>query len=109
MLDQGGALKGRINSWPKTMDNYPESSAKNSSYFDPAVMLHHTKAHIFCEIGLFDITCPAPNLYATMNSVKTEKVVVPWQRQHHANAFNKKEHKVISDKREEFFKYELTR
>ena len=82
MLDQGGSLQGRLSAWPKTMVRYPESSKKNSPYFDPALLLKNTKAEIWCEVGLFDLTCPAANIFAAMNQVKTPKTIITFQRNH---------------------------
>lgn len=82
MLDQGGSLQGRTPAWPKTIVRYPESSKKNSPYFDPALMLKNTKAEIWCEIGLYDLTCPPSNVFAAMNQVKTPKTIVTFQRNH---------------------------
>lgn len=110
MLDQGGIVAGRTTSWPHTMGKYPESSAANSPYFDPGIILKHTKANIWCEIGLFDGTCPAANLFSVLNTVGTEKTILTWQRSHHNNKFNAgKRSKVVDTSREEFIKRELTR
>ena len=81
-LDQGASLKGRRNSWPNTMAEYEESSLKNSPYFDGALWIRHTRADIWCEIGMYDFTCPAANLFATLNAVDTDKDIVLWQRPH---------------------------
>lgn len=82
-IDQGGELKGRSNSWPYTMKNFKESSMKNSPYFDAALLLKYTKADIWCEIGMYDFTCPAANLFAALNATKkAKKEIVLWQRPH---------------------------
>lgn len=81
-LDQGARLKGRKNSWPDTMKEYEASTMKNSPYFDGALWLRHTHADIWCEIGMYDFTCPAANLFATFNGVKAHKEIVLWQRPH---------------------------
>lgn len=110
MLDQGGIVAGRTTSWPHTMRKYPETSAENSPYFDPGLILKHTKAHIWCEIGLFDGTCPPANLFSVLNTIKTEKTVLTWQRAHHNNNFSAKEHsEVVGASREAFIKSELVR
>lgn len=81
-LDQGAEARGRRNSWPNTMVKYKESTIKYSPYFDGALILKHTRADIWCEIGMYDFTCPAANLFATLNAVKTPKEIVLWQRPH---------------------------
>lgn len=81
-IGQGDSLEGRTPSWPKTIQKYPESSAKVIPYLDPACMLRRSRADIWCEIGMFDYTCPAANLFAALNTVKTRKTVVTFQRGH---------------------------
>lgn len=81
-VDQGASVKGRPNSWPKTMERYPEATMDNSPYLDGAILLRHAKADIWCEIGLYDFTCPAANLFAALNPLKVEKTIVTFQRPH---------------------------
>ena len=101
-LDQGAELKGRSNSWPKTMDKYKESSMRNSPYFDGALILSHTRADIWCEIGMYDFTCPAANLFATLNAVRTPKEIVLWQRPH--SLYPGQTHGNVEKKRIDFFR-----
>lgn len=81
-LDQGGNLQGHTAAWPYTMNKYPEETKQFIPYYDPSVTLKNTKADIWCEIGLYDFTCPAANLFAVMNTVKSEKTIVTCQRPH---------------------------
>lgn len=110
MLDQGGKLAGRTSAWPKTMDKYPESSKVNSPYFDPALMLKNTKAEIWCEIGLYDLTCPPANVFAAMNQVKTKKTVVTFQRNHTFRTTPELQvkHKPLEEQKMDFIKYAFT-
>lgn len=98
-LDQGAHLKGRESSWPNTMSKFPESTVANSPYFDPAVFLKYTKADIWCEIGLYDFTCPAANLFATLNTVKTAKTIITYQRPHSVQKGLNKLHKPVDELR----------
>lgn len=100
-LDQGGSLKGRTNSWPNAMSKHKAASTAYSPYFDGALLLRHTKAHIWSVIGLYDYTCPAANLFATFNAVKTEKELIPLQRAH---SFYPGDKEAIDALRKEAFK-----
>jgi len=101
-LDQGASLQGRSNSWPGTMRRYPENSQKYLPYIDPAAFLWNTKADIWCEIGLYDLTCPAANLFAVMNTVNGEKTIVTFQRPH-SLMYYQKNHGPVDELRKEFF------
>lgn len=102
-LDQGAPLQGRPASWPATMKLYPESTCRNIPYIDPAAFLRRTKAEIWCEIGLYDYTCPAANLFGTLNTVNSPKVIVTSQRPHSSYFTTDKEQAKKS--REEFFRH----
>lgn len=104
-LDQGASLRGRTSSWPKTMDKYPEESASVIPYLDPATFLRNTKADIWCEIGLYDFTCPAANLFAVLNTVHSPKTIVTFQRPHSRgmNSSSRANHKRVDDIREAYF------
>ena len=106
-LDQGAELQGRPDSWPKTMKNFRESSLKNLPYMDPAAFIYRTKADVWCEIGLWDFTCPAANIFAVMNTLKGEKTIVTWQRPHsiRPNDEERAVHReVVGPQRIEFFR-----
>lgn len=107
-LDQGATLQGRPASWPKTIYKYKEQSIKTLPYIDPAAFLKNTKADIWCEIGLYDFTCPAANLFAVLNTCTCEKTIVTYQRPH-SIAFNKEAHKGIDRQRKEFFQKAATK
>lgn len=110
MLDQGASLKGRECSWPKTMRKYPESTTAYSPYFDPSLLLKYTKADIWCEIGLYDTTCPAANVFAAMNTVpEAQKTIVTYQRGHTVFAGPKKLHNVVDKQVEAFIKAQCTK
>lgn len=110
MLDQGASVQGRAVAWPKTMNKFKESTMANSPYFDPSLYLSNTNAEIWCEIGLYDMTCPAPNIYAALNSVKTPVTVVTYQRGHVLNGPKEREiHKPVDEMRKAFIREVLTR
>ena len=100
-IDQGGSLQGRTASWPYTMRKYPESTQKYSPYMDPAAWLYRTKADIWCEIGLFDFTCPGANLFAALNTVKTPVTIVTFQRPH--SGYMDRSHKAVDKERMDYF------
>ena len=106
-IDQGGNLQGRTPSWPHTMDKYPEEGKQFLPYFDPSVTLRNTKADVWCEIGLFDFTCPAANLFAVMNTVKSEKTIVTCQRPH--SGYIPGGHKELDNQRRAYFQKAATK
>ena len=106
-LDQGATLQGRSASWPKTMYNYPEETKQFIPYFDPSVTLRNTKADIWCEIGLFDYTCPAANLFAVMNTVSSPKTIITCQRPH--VGYIPGDHKELDRLRWEYFQKAATK
>ncbi len=86
--DLGGMLKGRLSGWPKPLENHPdmiEAQKEVLPYFDGAMLLRHSHARIFCEIGLIDTTCPPAAVWSSLNGAPGEKTVlcVPY-RDHHA-------------------------
>lgn len=86
--DLGGKLKGRLSGWPKPLENHPDridAQMKVLPYFDGAMLLRHSRAQIFCEIGLIDTTCPPAAVWSSLNGAPGEKTVlcVPY-RDHHA-------------------------
>lgn len=102
-LDQGAKLKGRRSSWPATINKYPESTKTNSPYFDPATFLKYTKASIWCEIGLYDFTCPAANILAALNTVNSQKTIITYQRPHSVEKGLGKAHTSINNLRKQAF------
>jgi len=100
-LDQRASHFGRPVSWPRTMNSYPEETDAVIPYMDPAGFLRNTKADIWCEIGLFDFTCPAANLFAVMNTLKTPVTIVTSQRPHSKgmNSRSAKKHEEIEAER----------
>lgn len=53
-------------------------------YFDAANILKGSKATIFTEIGLIDMTCPSTSVYTAINQATGKKIIfaVPY-RPHH--------------------------
>lgn len=103
-LDQGASLKGRACSWPKTMSKFPEETRTVSPYFDPALLLKYSKAEFWCEIGLFDTTCPAMNVFAAMNQLKAPKTIITYQRSHNLDKSFRPAHKPVEKSEEEFIR-----
>jgi cephalosporin-C deacetylase len=86
MCDLFGSLANRSDGWPHSLetDASKEDMFKTLPYFDTANILKNSKATIFTEIGLIDMTCPATSVYAAINQSKGKKIVyaVPY-RPHH--------------------------
>jgi cephalosporin-C deacetylase len=86
MCDWFGSLSGRMSGWPQPFesDNQKKEMQKALPYFDAANILKDSKAIIFTEIGLIDMTCPSTSVYAAINQAKGEKIIytVPY-RPHH--------------------------
>jgi len=107
-LDQGAHLQGRPRSWPRRSCKQFEMAEKYLPYIDPAAYLHNTKADIWCEIGLYDYTCPAANLFAVLNTVNTEKEIVTYQRGH-TLIVTPEDHKKVSQARKAYFQKAATK
>lgn len=85
MQDLGGARQGRLSGWPQPIENHQDfSSAQLDNtlpYFDGSQLIRHTKAEIFCEIGLIDTTCPPSAVFSSLNNVQGKKTIncVPYR------------------------------
>lgn len=104
MMDQGGSLAGHRCAWPATMEKYPDSTISNSPYFDPSLLIGNTRAKIWCEIGLFDPTCPPTGIFAGLNQVRTEKVVHTVQRSHGLDDVTSRGHEPFDRDKDIFFR-----
>jgi len=109
MFDLGGSMVGRLSGWPKVCEREPENDAvsKVAPYFDAALLLHFSRAEIFCDIGLIDYTCPAASIYSGMNNSRGMVHVVTYPRRPHHEPGDKAIHedfsKMIISKRIDFF------
>ena len=85
MQDLGGARQGRLSGWPQPIENHQDlSSAQLDStlpYFDGSQLIRHSKAEIFCEIGLIDTTCPPSAVFSSLNNAPGKKTIncVPYR------------------------------
>ena len=85
LQDLGGARKGRRSGWPQPIENHPNLSATQLDatlpYFDGAQLICHSKAEIYCEMGLIDTTCPPSAVWAALNNALGKKTVncVPYR------------------------------
>ena len=72
--------------WPQPFetDASKEKMLKALPYFDAANILKDSKAFIYAEIGLIDMTCPSTSVYTALNQATGQKIVcaVPY-RPHH--------------------------
>ena len=79
MQDLGGARKGRRSGWPQPIESHPNLSAEQLDttlpYFDGALLIRHSKAEIYCEMGLIDTTCPPSAVWSSLNNAKGKKTV----------------------------------
>ena len=86
MCDWFGHLNGRMGGWPQPFetDASKDEMLKALPYFDAANILKDSKAIIYAEIGLIDMTCPSTSVYAALNQSKSQKIIntVPY-RPHH--------------------------
>ena len=85
MQDLGGTRAGRRGGWPHPIENHPNLSQQmldsTLPYFDGSLLLAHSNAEIFCEIGLIDTTCPPSAVWSSLNAAKGKKTVtcVPYR------------------------------
>ncbi len=85
MQDLGGARAGRRSGWPQPIENHPQLDASmldaTLPYFDGALLIRHSRAEIFCEMGLIDTTCPPASVWASLNAAPGKKTVncVPYR------------------------------
>jgi len=79
MQDLGGACKGRRSGWPQPIENHRqlpfEMLQATLPYFDGALLIRHTKAEIYCEMGLIDTTCPPSAVWASLNGASGKKTI----------------------------------
>jgi cephalosporin-C deacetylase len=87
MCDWGGSLAGRKGGWPQPFEIKGDKGKMVATlpYFDAAHLLKNSKATIFTEIGLIDVTCPSISVYAAINQASGKKMIyaVPY-RPHHS-------------------------
>lgn len=75
----------RRSGWPQPIENHPQLDASmldaTLPYFDGALLIRHSRAEIFCEMGLIDTTCPPASVWASLNAVPGKKTVncVPYR------------------------------
>ena len=85
MQDLGGARKGRRSGWPQPIENHQNlTSAQLDAtlpYFDGALLIRHSRAEIYCEMGLIDTTCPPSAVWSSLNNASGKKTVncVPYR------------------------------
>jgi cephalosporin-C deacetylase len=109
MCDFMGALAGRRGGWPQPFENNNAKEEMKSvlPYFDDAMILKGSRAQIFCEVGLIDLTCPPASVIAAVNQSKGKKMIyaVPF-RGHQTGPFTTAKNKLWQDQfykpREEF-------
>jgi cephalosporin-C deacetylase-like acetyl esterase len=86
MCDWFGSLSGRMSGWPQPFESgsSKEEMLKALPYYDAANILKQSKAIIFTEIGLIDMTCPSTSVFAAINQADGQKIIytVPY-RPHH--------------------------
>lgn len=79
MQDLGGARKGRLSGWPQPIEHHPNLGGAmldaTLPYFDGALLIRHTNAEIYCEMGLIDTTCPPSSVWASLNGAQGKKTI----------------------------------
>lgn len=87
--DLGGYLQKRPNGWPVKHQyrkgEQKELAAQILPYFDGALLIRHSKAKLFYEAGLVDITCDPACVFASYNNAgSTDKQIVTFPYRAHA-------------------------
>ena len=83
--DLGGTRVGRRGGWPQPIENHQDLSQEmldaSLPYFDGSLLLAHSNAEIFCEMGLIDTTCPPSAVWSSLNAAKGKKTItcVPYR------------------------------
>jgi cephalosporin-C deacetylase len=87
MCDFMGALAGRRGGWPQPFetDASKEEMKKTLPYYDNANILKGSKAIIFAEVGMIDLTCPPASVFAAINQAKGKKIIYPVPYRGHQN------------------------
>ena len=79
MQDFGGARVGRRGGWPHPIETHqdirPAMLDATLPYFDGALLIRHSKAEVYCEIGLIDTTCPPSAVWSSLNGAPGKKTV----------------------------------
>ena len=79
LQDLGGARVGRRSGWPQPIEGHPQLSDAmldaTLPYFDGALLIRHSRAEIYCEMGLIDTTCPPSSIWASLNGAKGKKTI----------------------------------
>lgn len=79
MQDLGGTRLGRRGGWPQPIENHPSLSAEQLDgtlpYYDGSQLIRHSKAEIFCEMGLIDTTCPPSAVWSSLNVAPGKKTI----------------------------------
>ena len=79
MQDFGGARVGRRGGWPHPIESHQDVTREmldaTLPYFDGALLIRHSKAEIFCELGLIDTTCPPSAVWSSLNGAKGRKTI----------------------------------
>jgi hypothetical protein len=79
MQDFGGTRVGRRGGWPHPIETHQDISPAmldaTLPYFDGALLIRHSKAEVYCEIGLIDTTCPPSAVWSSLNGAPGKKTV----------------------------------
>ncbi len=79
MQDLGGARVGRRSGWPQPIEGHPNVNPAQLDttlpYYDGALLIRHSKAEIYCEMGLIDTTCPPSSVWASLNGASGKKTI----------------------------------
>ena len=79
MQDLGGARAGRLSGWPQLIEGgrFTNDGQLDAvlPYFDGALLLRHSQAEIFCEMGLIDTTCPPSSVWSSLNGAPGRKTI----------------------------------
>jgi cephalosporin-C deacetylase len=109
MCDWLGPLADREGGWPQPLkaDKPGDEILKTVPYFDAANILRRSKATLYVEIGLIDITCPPASVYSAVNQAKGKKIIyaVPYRAHHQPqNSMSKVWEETVYKPRENFIR-----
>ncbi|MGE4489998.1 MAG: acetylxylan esterase [Kiritimatiellales bacterium] len=112
MCDFSGVFAGRAVGWPKPVSSNTDwASFSTAAYFDNAYLAGRSHANTVIEVGLIDLVCPPPAVYAAYNRLNGKKkiITVPYRSHHSPSGVHRSDwQKGPSRQRERFVDQFLT-
>lgn len=117
LTDMGAYRCGRINGWP-VRNSYKEGVQKELAaqilpYFDAALLVKFTKASLFYQAGLVDVTCDPACVFASFNNAGSgDKTIMCYPYRPHgsvAKRYSRDYNEKIQKAKVEFINRSLTK